>query len=130
MGLILTTYQSWDDPPRKDHPLCLVGWTPGKKRFGCWRSAVFFGPWRAKTSGDFVFFGGQKVIMATIRENPGLKVKLIVGPTCKIPRSTQRSCSGIRRSPKMCQVMVSKPLTSHPNSLGERRRLRVKHPAP
>ena len=29
-------------------------------------------------------------------------VKLIVGPTCKIPRSTQRSCLGIRRSPKMC----------------------------
>ena len=24
------------------------------------------------------------------RENPGLKVKLLVGPTCKIPRSTQR----------------------------------------
>ena len=32
-----------------------------------------------------------------------LKVKPIVGPTCKIPRSTQRSCLGIRRSPKMCQ---------------------------
>ena len=32
-----------------------------------------------------------------------LKVKLLVGPTCKIPRSTQRSVWGIRRSPKMCQ---------------------------
>ena len=31
-----------------------------------------------------------------------LKVKLLVGPTCKIPRSTQRSCSGIRRSPIRC----------------------------
>ena len=41
-------------------------------------------------------------IMAPLR-SPGLKVKLLVGPTCKIPRSTQRSCSGIRRSPKMCQ---------------------------
>ena len=27
----------------------------------------------------------------------------------KIPRSTQRSCSGIRRSPKMCQVYTNKP---------------------
>ena len=25
-----------------------------------------------------------------------LKAKLLVGPKCKIPRSTQRSCSGIR----------------------------------
>ena len=41
--------------------------------------------------------------IATLRENPGLKVKLLVGPTCKIPRSTQRSVQGIRRSPKMCQ---------------------------
>ena len=31
--------------------------------------------------------------MATLRENPGLKVKLLVGPTfVKLPRSTQRSC--------------------------------------
>ena len=37
---------------------------------------------------------------------PLLKVKLLVGPTCKIPRSTQRSCSGIRRSPKMCQDII------------------------
>ena len=44
--------------------------------------------------------------MATLTENPGLKVKLLVGPTCKIPRSTQRGCSGIRRSPKMCQVLM------------------------
>ena len=29
--------------------------------------------------------------VASLRENPGLKVKLLVGPTCKIPRSTQRS---------------------------------------
>ena len=35
--------------------------------------------------------------------SPGLKVKLLVGPTCQIPRSTQRSVQGIRRSPKMCQ---------------------------
>ena len=39
--------------------------------------------------------------------SPGLKVKLLLGPTsCKIPRSTQRSCSGIRRSPKMCQAII------------------------
>ena len=36
---------------------------------------------------------------------PLLKARLLAGPTCKTPRSTQRSCSGIRRSPKMCQVM-------------------------
>ena len=36
---------------------------------------------------------------------PLLKVKLLVGPTCKIPRSTQRSVHGIKRSlTKMCQV--------------------------
>ena len=35
------------------------------------------------------------------------KVTLLVGPTCKIPRSTQRSCSGIRRvKPKMCHEMT------------------------
>ena len=34
--------------------------------------------------------------------NTLIKVKLLVGPTCKIPRSTQRSCSGIRRSPDRC----------------------------
>ena len=28
--------------------------------------------------------------------------------TCKIPRSTQRGCSGIRRSPKMCQANLWK----------------------
>ena len=38
---------------------------------------------------------------------PLLKVKRLVGPTCKIPRSTQRGCSGIRRSSKMCQVGVT-----------------------
>ena len=32
----------------------------------------------------------EKHNMATLRENPGLKVKFLVGPTCKIPRSTQR----------------------------------------
>ena len=37
---------------------------------------------------------------------PLLKVKLLVGPTCKIPVSSFRSCLGIRRSPKMCQVHV------------------------
>ena len=30
-------------------------------------------------------------IMATLRENPAKAVKLLVGPTYKIPRSTQRS---------------------------------------
>ena len=41
--------------------------------------------------------------MATLR-SPGLKVKLLVGPTCKFPRSTKRSeRSGIRQIPKMCQ---------------------------
>ena len=40
------------------------------------------------------------------RENPGLKVKLLVVVTCTIPRSTQRSCSGIRQIPKMCQATV------------------------
>ena len=44
--------------------------------------------------------------MATLR-SPGLKVKLLVGPTCKIPRSTQRSCSGIRRSPIRCAMTFS-----------------------
>ena len=39
---------------------------------------------------------------------PGTKaVKLLVGPTCKIPRSTQRSCSGIRLIPKMCQDILA-----------------------
>ncbi len=43
-----------------------------------------------------------------LRENPGLKsFQLLVGPTCKIPRSTQRSCLGIRQIPKMCQDMFS-----------------------
>ncbi len=41
---------------------------------------------------------------------PLLKVKLLVGPTCKIPRSTQRSCPGIRRSPEMCHDKA--PVTS------------------
>ena len=30
------------------------------------------------------------------------------------PRSTQRSCLGIRRSPKMCQVSLKKPLADIP----------------
>ena len=48
--------------------------------------------------------------MATLR-SPGLKVQLLVGPTCKIPRSTQRGVQGIRRSPKKCQSWVfHKPL--------------------
>ena len=40
-----------------------------------------FGAWE----DDFLF-----PFMATLRKNPGLKVKLLVGPTCGIPRSTQR----------------------------------------
>ena len=32
--------------------------------------------------------------MATLRENPGLKVTLLVAPTCKIPRSTQKKLFG------------------------------------
>ena len=43
------------------------------------------------------------VDMATLR-SPGLTVKLLVGYIRQIPRSTQRSCLGIRQSPKMCQV--------------------------
>ena len=44
--------------------------------------------------------------MATLRENHAKLVKLLVGPTCKIPRSTQRSeRSGIRRSAKICQAL-------------------------
>ena len=35
-----------------------------------------------------------------------LEVKPLVVPTCKIPRSTQRGCLGIRRLPKMCQVVA------------------------
>ena len=35
--------------------------------------------------------------------SPGLKVKLLVGPTCEIPPSTQRSYVGnVRRSPIRC----------------------------
>ena len=41
-------------------------------------------------------------ILATLRP-PGTKVvKLLKGPTYKTPRSTQRGCSGIRRSPIRC----------------------------
>ena len=47
----------------------------------------------------------KKLALPTLRKVPGTKaVKLLVGYTCKIPRSTQRSCKGIRRSPdQMCQ---------------------------
>ena len=54
--------------------------------------------------------------MATFRENPGLRVKLLVGPTCKIPQSTQRSCWGIRQIPKMCHDYGRK-LTPPPQNL-------------
>ena len=37
---------------------------------------------------------------------PLLKVRLLVGPTGKIPRSTLRGVQGIRRSPKLCQGIV------------------------
>ena len=56
----------------------------------------------------------QPVNMATLRSQT-LKVKLLVRPTCKIPRSTQRSCSGIRRSLKMCQVNF--PKTTHKSTV-------------
>ena len=39
---------------------------------------------------------------------PLLKKVILVGPTCKIPlNSTQRSCSGIRQIPKMCQEKMT-----------------------
>ena len=51
--------------------------------------------------------------MATLR-SPGLKVKLLVGPTGKMPRSTLRSVQGIRRSPKMCQEKICNTMANHP----------------
>ena len=42
--------------------------------------------------------------LATLR-SPGLQVKLLVEVTGKIPRSTLVGVQGIRRSPKMCQVL-------------------------
>ena len=50
---------------------------------------------------------------------PLLKVKPFVGPTWKIPRSTQRSCLGIRRSPKMCHEFCWLPqgIRNNPNCL-------------
>ena len=47
----------------------------------------------------------DKPIMATLR-SPRLKVKLLVGYIRQIPRSTQRSCSGRRQIPKMCQAIL------------------------
>ena len=52
---------------------------------------------------NFLLLPSRNVDLATLK-SPGLKVKLLVGPTCKIPHVTQKGCSGIRRSPKMCQV--------------------------
>ena len=43
------------------------------------------------------FFGVEKKTWQTLGKTL-LKMKLLVGPTCKIPRSTQRSCSGIRQN--------------------------------
>ena len=41
-----------------------------------------------------------------------------MGPTCKIPRSTQRNCSGIRLSPKMCQEHGAWKIIPFPFSCG------------
>ena len=50
----------------------------------------------------FFWVGKKQPFMDMATLKPLLKVKLLVGPTCKIPRSTQRGCSGIRRSPSRC----------------------------
>ena len=61
---------------------------------------------------------------------PLLKVKLLVGPTCKIPRSTQRGCSGIRRSQLAWGLLAlqtftcaetAKQLKSHPLNLAKKK---------
>ena len=49
--------------------------------------------------------GYLKQLMATRRENPGLKVKLFVG-YMKNPTKL-KGAKGIRRSPKMCQELLS-----------------------
>ena len=83
----------------------------------CWTLEASYHPWAKSIHSNvelkkkhipddsivqFVTFSWQPFY-----RSPGTKaVKLLVGPTCKIPRSTQRSCLGIRRSPKMCQVLI------------------------
>ena len=46
---------------------------------------------------------------------PLLKVKLLVGPTCKNPLNSKGLAKGIRRSPKMCQEFFIgyNPFTNH-----------------
>ena len=72
-------------------------------------------------SNACVFFREKKHVkresMETLK-SPGLKVKRLVGPTCKIPRSTQRSCSGIGRDPPircaMSRIFDSKGSNKNP----------------
>ena len=81
---------------------------------------VFTNSWDRQAASSWILTSHPKATMdnpATWKTRDGKAVKLLVGPTCKLPWSTQRSCSGIRRSPKMCQEKglrsPKKPITAH-----------------
>ncbi len=78
-------------------PCVLYSPCPGHRRN--LREEVSLKRWFPKVPLKWVTFTWQFL-------GPLLKVKLLVGYIRKIPRSTQRSCSGISRSPKMCQVQI------------------------